>query len=68
MSTDTIALSVKGAVERSGGIASRTRIYDAIAAGELPAYKFKGRRALKPQEFDAWFESELTRVSEKETA
>lgn len=65
MSTNTIALTIQGAVERSGRTASRTRIYEAIKAGELPSYRFGGRRTLKPHEFDAWFESKLKQDSEQ---
>ena len=59
MPFDVIALTIPGAVARSGNTVSRTRIYEAIKDGQLPSYKIGRRRTLKPDEYDKWFENQL---------
>ena len=57
---EPVTLSIDAAVDRSGKLVSRTRIYDNIKSGDLPSYKLgNGRRGLKTPEFDAWLESQL---------
>jgi excisionase family DNA binding protein len=59
MPIDVIALTIPGAVARSGNTVSRTRIYEAIKDGQLPSYKIGRRRTLKPDEYDKWFGNQL---------
>jgi len=54
-----LTLSIKAALERSGGVLSRTKLYDDARAGKIRFYKFCGRTALRTPEFDNYLLAEL---------
>jgi hypothetical protein len=64
---DKIALSIKAAVEASGGAVSRTGLYAAIKAGELEL-RHRGKRSfLLADDFKRWLEN-MPKASEKRAA